>query len=74
MQLKRSIVFVPSLIAKLIISQAPLAFIRILFSWYGLLQCSVVWNSLLVRLLKSTVAYDKVEYYLHFYLPFAWTT
>ena len=39
-------VLISGLIAKLIKRQAPLAFIRILVSWYGSLQCSVVWNSL----------------------------
>ena len=39
-------VIISGLIAKLIKRQAPPAFIRILVSWYGSLQCSVVWNSL----------------------------
>jgi len=39
-------VLISGLIAKLIKSQAPLTFTRILVSWYGAFQCSVVWNSL----------------------------
>ena len=39
-------VLISGLIAKLFKRHAPLAFIRILVSWYGSLQCSIVWNSL----------------------------
>lgn len=39
-------VLISGLLAKLIKRQAPRALIQILVSWYGSLQCSVVWNSL----------------------------
>jgi len=35
---------ISGLIAEPIKRQAPVAVIRILVSWYGSLQCSVVWN------------------------------